>query len=360
MLNSLLNSRLNSWAAVPLTYVLAFLASTAVAAEYRAPRTWGGQPDLQGVWTNSTLTPLERPTSLGNKLVLTEQEARVMELAIAKRLAAADAPSDPGTQLKAGGDPGGYNLFWMDPGTKIAFVDGQFRSSLIVEPLNGRVPPFTPLGAKLAAEINNAASERAFEGPEGRPVGERCLAAFGNASGPPMLPVIYNSNYQIVQGPQHVMIMVEMPHDARIIHLDGARLPDAIRPWLGHSVGHWEGDTLVVETSQFNPQQYFQIGVGAIYRRAPTSLQLKVVERFTRTGPTSIRYEFKVEDPEIFTSPWRGEMPLHQMPTPIYEYACHEGNYALPGILAGAREEEKAANANRGERAAGESAAESL
>jgi hypothetical protein len=156
-----------------------------------------------------------------------------------------------------------------------------------------------------------------------------------------MLPVIYNSNYQIVQTPKHVMIMVEMPHDARIIHLDGAPLPDAIRPWLGHSVGRWEGDTLVVETSQFNPQQYLQIGGGASYRRAPTSSKLKVTERFTRTSATSIRYEFTVEDPEIFVGPWRGELPLNQMPTPIYEYACHEGNYALPGILAGAREEEK-------------------
>ena len=333
---------LASRAAVPLLFLAAFVVSTADAAEYRAPRTSHGQPDLQGVWTNSTLTPVERPASLGNKLVLTEQEARAMETAMAKRLAAADAPSDPGTQLKAGGDPGGYNLFWMDPGTKIANVGGEFRSSLTIEPLNGRLPAFTPLGAKLSAEINNAASERAFEGPEGRPLGERCLAAFGNASGPPMLPVIYNSNYQIVQGPKHVMIMVEMPHDARIVHLDRARLPDAIRPWLGHSVGRWEGDTLVVETTQFNPQQYLQIGGGAVYRRAPTSSKLKVVERFTRTGPTTIRYEFTLEDPEIFVGPWRGEMPLHQTPSPIYEYACHEGNYALPGILAGAREEEKA------------------
>jgi len=340
-------------AAVPLVCLLPFVASFTEAADYRAPRTSHGHPDLQGVWTNSTLTPVERPASLGDKLVLTEQEARAMEMAMAKRLAAADQPSDPDAQLRAGRDPGGYNTFWMDLGTKVAYVNGQFRSSLTIEPANGRLPAFTPLGAKLAAEINNAASERAFEGPEGRPLGERCLAAFGNASGPPMLPVIYNSNYQIVQGPKHVMIMVEMPHDARIIHLDGARLPDAIRPWMGHSVGRWEGDTLVVETSQFNPQQYLQIGGGAIYRRAPTSAKLKVVERFTRTGPTTIRYEFTVEDPEIFVGPWRGEMPFHQLPTPIYEYACHEGNYALPGILAGAREEEKA-RANKTDRAADE------
>ena len=330
-------------ATLPLLW-LAIVSSTN-AAEYRAPRTAHGHPDLQGIWTNSTLTPVERPTSLGDKLVLTEQEARTMELAMARRMAAADQPSDPNAQLKAGGDPGGYNTFWMDPGTKIASVNGQFRSSITVEPANGRLPQFTSLGSKLAREINNAANQRAFEGPEGRPLGERCLAAFGNASGPPMLPVIYNSNYQIVQSEKHVMILVEMPHDARIIHLDGTRLPAAIRPWLGHSVGRWEGDTLIVETTQFNPQQYLQIGGGATYRRAPTSSKLKVVERFKRTSATSIHYEFTVEDPEIFVGPWRGETPLHQMQTPMYEYACHEGNYALPGILAGAREEEKAGKA---------------
>lgn len=335
----------NSHATVSIVCLLAFVVSTTEAAEYRAPRTSHGQPDLQGIWTNSTLTPVERPSNLGDKLVLTEQEARAMEAALAKRVAAADAPSNPSTELKSAGDPGGYNMFWMDLGTKIAYVNGEYHSSVTIEPLNGKLPVYTPLGAKLSAELNDTRSERAFEGPEGRPLGERCLAAFGNSSGPPMLPVIYNSNYQIVQDQKHVMIMVEMPHDARIIHLGGAPLPDAIRPWLGRSVGRWEGDTLVVETNQFNPQQYIQIqiGGGASYRRAPTSSKLKVVERFTRTGPKSIRYEFKVEDPEIFVGAWRGEYPLNQIPSPIYEYACHEGNYALPGILAGAREEEKKA-----------------
>ena len=322
---------------------LVLLVSTSEAADYRVPKTPFGHPDLQGVWTNSTLTPVERPASLGNKLVLTEQEAREMESAMAKRMAASDAPSNPNTQLRAGGDPGGYNTFWMDLGTKIVNVNGEYHTSVTTEPRNGRLPALTPLGAKLSAELNDTTSERAFEGPEGRPLGERCLAAFGNSSGPPMLPVIYNSNYQIVQDRKHVFILVEMPHDTRVIHLDGAPLPEAIRPWLGYSVGRWDGDTLVVETSQFNPQQYIQIqiGSGASYRRAPTSSKLKVVERLTRTGPASIRYEFTVEDPEIFVGQWRGAYSLHPMSSPIYEYACHEGNYALPGILAGAREEEK-------------------
>src|SRR5690348_12315053 len=250
-------------ASLPLIGLLASVASTTEAAEYRAPRTPDGQPNLQGIWTNSTLTPVERPANLGNKLVLTEQEARAMETTTAQRLAATNAPSNPSAELKSGGDPGGYNTFWMDLGTKVAYVNGEYHTSLVVEPQNGRLPVYTPLGAKLSAELNNTTSERAFEGPEGRPLGERCLAAFGNASGPPMLPVIYNSNYQIVQDPKHVIIMVEMQHDTRIIYLDGAPLPDAIRPWLGHSVGHWEGETLVVETSQFNPGQYIQIQIGS-------------------------------------------------------------------------------------------------
>lgn len=318
-----------------------FALQTAHAEAFKAPRTSFGQPDLQGVWTNATLTPVERPPSLGDKLVLSEQEARTMETGMARMMAAADAPSDPKAELKSGSDPGGYNLFWADFGTKVANVNGQYRSSLVVEPANGRLPALLPAAQQRQAAMIKAATSRAFEGPEGRPLGERCLIAFGNASGPPMMPVMYNSNYQIVQDPKHVVILVEMPHDARIIQLEDKPMPDTIRPWLGHSRGHWDGDTLVVETRQFNPQQYLTIGGGATYRYIPTSDKLKVVERFTRTDANTIRYEFTVEDPEIFTQPWRGEMPLHAQQTPIYEYACHEGNYALPGILAGAREEEK-------------------
>ena len=322
--------------------LVAAMQSAHAQSKYSPPRTSFGQPDLQGFWTNATLTPVERPASLGDKLVLSEQEARTMEANMAKMMAAADAPSDPNAVQKAGGDPGGYNMFWADFGTKVAQVNGQYRSSLVTEPANGRLPPLLPEAQKKQSELIRAASSRAFEGPEGRPLGERCLIAFGNASGPPMMPVMYNSNYQIVQGPKHVVILVEMPHDARIIHLEDKAVPEAIRPWLGHSVGRWEGDTLVVETRQFNPQQYLTIGGGATYRYIPTSDKLKVTERFTRTDANTIKYEFKVEDPQIFTQSWRGEMPLHAQRTPIYEYACHEGNYALPGILAGAREEEKA------------------
>jgi hypothetical protein len=152
---------------------------------------------------------------------------------------------------------------------------------------------------------------------------------------------MYNSNYQIVQTADTVMILVEMPHDVRLIHLDNKPLPASLRPWMGHSVGRWEGDTLVVETARLRKEQYISIGGGGSYRYVPSSENLKVIERFTRTGPRTILYEFTVEDPEIFTQAWRGQVPLNAIDTPLYEYACHEGNYALPGILAGAREAEK-------------------
>jgi hypothetical protein len=318
--------------------VAALIGCASVHAEtYKAPRTAHGQPDLQGFWTNATLTPVERPANLGDKLVLSADEAAAMEARWAKQMAAADAPSNPNEVQRAGSNVGGYNMFWADFGTKVARVGTEPRSSLIVDPANGRVPPLRPGAERLASSSN----QRGFDGPEQRPLGERCLLAFGNASGPPMLPVMYNSNYQIVQTKDQVMILVEMPHDVRVIHLNGKPAPQSLRQWMGHSVGHWEGDTLVVETSQFRPEQYISIGFGGSYRYVPVSENLKVLERFTRTGPRTILYQFTVEDPEIFTQSWRGEIPLNEVDTPLYEYACHEGNYALPGILAGAREEER-------------------
>jgi hypothetical protein len=309
----------------------------AQADTYKAPRTSDGQPDLQGFWTNATLTPVERPAALGSKLVLSEAEATAMERQMARRMEAANAPSDPQEVQRAGQAVGGYNMFWADFGTQVAIVNGERRSSLIVDPPQGRVPQLHP----QAQQLVSAAERRGYDGPEQRPLGERCLLAFGNASGPPMLPVMYNSNYQIVQTADAVMILVEMPHDVRIIHLDDTSLPDGMRKWMGHSVGRWEGETLVVETSRLRKEQYISIGGGGSYRYVPSSENLKVIERFKRTGPRTILYEFTVEDPEIFTQSWGGQVPLNAIDQPLYEYACHEGNYALPGILAGAREAEK-------------------
>ncbi len=317
---------------------LALLACAAADADtYKAPHTGDGHPDLQGVWTNATLTPVERPAALGNKLVLSEAEATAMERQMARRMEAASAPSDPGEVQRAGQAVGGYNMFWADFGTQVAIVNGKRRSSLIVDPPQGRVPALQPHAERLVS----AAERRGYDGPEQRPLGERCILAFGNASGPPMLPVMYNSNYQIVQTADTVMILVEMPHDVRVIHLNGKPLPAGMRKWMGHSLGRWEGETLVVETSGLRKEQYISIGGGGSYRYVPSSENLKVIERFTRTGPRTVLYEFTVEDPEIFTQAWRGQVPLNAADAPLYEYACHEGNYALPGILAGAREAEK-------------------
>ncbi len=317
---------------------LAVLGCVPVHADnYKAPRTSDGQPDLQGFWTNATLTPVERPASLGDQLVLSEAEATAMERQMARRMEAASAPSDPNEVQRAGQAVGGYNMFWADFGTRVAIVNGERRSSLIVDPPQGRVPTLQPQAEKLVS----AAERRGYDGPEQRPLGERCLLAFGNASGPPMLPVMYNSNYQIVQTADTVMILVEMPHDVRLIYLDGKALPAGMRKWMGHSLGRWDGETLVVATSGLRKEQYISIGGGSSYRYVPSSENLKVIERFTRTGPRTILYEFTVEDPEIFTQSWRGQVPLNATDSPLYEYACHEGNYALPGILAGAREEEK-------------------
>ena len=282
---------------IPSALFLLFLCLPAGAATYQAPRTSDGQPDLQGSWTNATLTPVERPATLGNKLVLSEIEAKEMEQQMARRMEAANAPSDPDEVQRAGPGVGGYNMFWADFGTQVAIVNGERRSSLIVDPPQGRVPALRP----DAEQLVSAAERRGYDGPEQRPLGERCLLAFGNASGPPMLPVMYNSNYQIVQTADTVMILVEMPHDVRLIHLNGKPLPGGLRKWMGHSIGRWEGETLVVETSGLRKEQYISIGGGGSYRYVPSSENLKVIERFTRTGPRTILYEFTVEDPQIFT-----------------------------------------------------------
>ncbi|MBC7983389.1 MAG: hypothetical protein H7Y02_05985 [Candidatus Obscuribacterales bacterium] len=307
---------------------------------WRAPRTESGQPDLQGVWTNATITRLERSTEFGDRLILTDAEAKVLEEGEEASLSAGDAPSD----LKQGaiavnakcdlkgfsGVDCAYNSFWISSGTQVVTVNGEKRSSIIVEPRNGRVPPLTP--ARQAFMAERARNMRGnFDGPEARPLGERCLLSFGSSSGPPMLPSLYNNNYQITQTKDTVIILVEMVHDARIVRLGGQHLPKHIRKWMGDSIGRWEGDTLVVETTNFNDKSNF---------RGATE-NLKVIERFTRVSPHAISYQFRIEDAEAFTQPWAGELTFTASDEKIYEYACHEGNYALPGILAGAREAEK-------------------
>lgn len=311
-------------------------AEAAGVGEWETPRTYFGAPDLQGIWTNATITALERPPQF-DSLVLTEEQAAAWEAETSDAMRSIDDVPEGG--LQAGQDVGGYNSFWMDPGTRALRVDGEPRSSILTYPEDGRLPFRLGARAKLGQFLMRL--QGAFDGPEQRPLGERCIVGFGSTGGPPMLPVLYNNHYQIVQSPGHVMILVEMNHDARIIRLDAEHPPENVRPWLGDSIGHWDGDTLVVETTNFHPGQSFR---AAIKHQLYLTKDAVVTERFKRVGEHAIVYSFEVNDPGAYSDTWRGEMALRRTEGPIYEYACHEGNYALPGILGGARVEEEEAN----------------
>jgi len=309
----------------------ALLAAPAFAGDYQVPRLPDGTPDLQGVWTNATATPMERAPELGDRRAFTEQEAAAISKAAIAAVEADAAPSDPNKKIEAISSlppVGNYNLFWTDRGMSVANINGEWRTSMIIEPSNGRIPALTAEGQQHMAA---RAARNPNDGPEGRALGERCLLSFGSLGGPPMLPTMYNSYYQIVQSPGYVMILAEMVHDARIIRIQDHHLPDGIKKWLGDSIGHWEGDTLVIETRNFRPEQSFR----------GSSENAVVTERLTRVAKDKIIYHFTFDDPTTFTSSFTGELPFVPVDANIYEYACHEGNYALPGILSGAREAEK-------------------
>jgi len=300
---------------------------------YRAPRTMDGSPDLQGTWTNNTITPLSRPAEF-RELVLTRDQAIALEQQVAEYTKQQDQPSNPDRaapdkdQIELADS---YNNFWFDDGTQVAIYNGEYRSSLLVEPEDGRLPDYTQQAmARIERNREQRAQRGAYAGPEARPLPERCLLSFGSSSGPPMLPILYNNHYQIVQSPGYVMILVEMVHDARIIRIDDEPLPEVFKPWLGDSVGRWEGETLVVETSRFNLNQRFR----------NSSDNMKVVERFTRVAEDAINYSFTVHDPDTFVAEFSGEIPMKLTNDRLYEYACHEGNYSLPGVLAGARKDD--------------------
>jgi hypothetical protein len=305
------------------------------AQNWTQPRTPDGQPDLQGFWTNATLTPMERGvvTAITGEriglpgtvsLTVSDKEAQEFE----KRI------KDGGSFDRRDGNPDAdvsraYNNLFVDRGTELARVDGSKRTSLIIDPPDGKIPPLTP-----EAQRAGAARRPGFNSVEDRPLGERCIIGFGSAGGPPMLPVGYNSNYQIVQVPGYVMIMVEMVHDVRIIRLGGTHETPTVRQWLGDSVGHWEGDTLVVETTNFTDKTRFR---GA-------SENLRVTESFRRTDANTILYRATMDDPSAFSKAWTIEYPFVATPNPLYEYACHEGNYAMTDILAGARKADAEGN----------------
>jgi hypothetical protein len=318
--------RLFLWAAAGLA-VSALAVSVlgqAPTKTWTPPQTPDGQPDLSGYWTNITLTPLQRPANLAGKPFFTPAEAAAYEKETVERNNA--DRRDPGTDADVGK---AYNDFWWDRGTKVVST---LRTSLIIDPPDGKVPELSQEANRRMAETRAAARGHAFDGPENRGLSERCL--LWPTAGPPMMPSFYNNNYQIVQGPGYVTIVVEMIHDARIIPLDGRpHLPQNVRLWLGDSRGHWEGNTLVVETTNFTDKTPFQ-GSGK---------DMRLVERFTRTAPDTILYQFTVNDPATFAKPWTAEIPMRQAAGPLIEYACHEGNYAMTGILSGARADEKKA-----------------
>jgi hypothetical protein len=298
------------------------------AGRWTAPRTADGQPDLQGVWDFSTLTPLERPAALGDKPVFSEEEAAAFERA--ENLRQNRDLIDP----KKGGanyPPGGvvpYNEFWYERGSRVM---ASRRTSLIVDPADGRLPPFTAEGrradeARAAAARNDQAGNPKADSYTDRTLADRCLIGFN--AGPPMTPGAYNNNVQIVQAPGYAVIVNEMVHDARIVPLDGRpHLPPPLRQWKGDSRGRWEGDTLVVETTNFRRETSLR----------GSSASTHLVERFRRIDADTLLYRFTVTDPATYTRPWTAEVLMKRIPGPIFEYACHEGNYAMFNILAGAR-----------------------
>jgi hypothetical protein len=282
--------------------------------------------DLQGIWTNATLTPLERPPELAGKEFFTPAEAAAFEKQGRERNNADRRDSNAEADLAVG-----YNAVWWDRGSHVVSTR---RTSLIVDPPDGRIPPLTPQAQRNAAARAEAARLRPSDGAEDRSLADRCIVR-GTAV-PPMLPAGYNNNYQILQTPEHVAILIEMIHDARIIPLDGRpHLGRKIPQWLGDSRGRWDGNTLVVETTNFTGKTNFR-GSGE---------NLRVVERFTRVDEGTLLYQFTVDDPQTFARPWSGEIPMKKVEGPLFEYACHEGNFSMENILGIARDEEKAAEA---------------
>ena len=343
-----------------LTVALAAPAARPAVAQqapsgWTAPRTEHGQPDLQGNWSNATLTPIARPNGVGP--VLTPAQVRELEGEREAFIEADLAPSDPdrapppaGGQLSGdarwdagAGAVGGYNQFFIDGGDHIAVYDGEHRSSLIVDPPDGRIPALT---AEAQAHRRERAAFNAqfgqYDNPENRPLAERCMMSFGSNAGPPMMPnYFYNNNYTIVQTADAVMIMTEMVHDFRVIRLGMPEpLAPNVRPWMGDSWGRWESETLVIETTNIHPDQNLVGGFNA-------SERARITERLTRVGPSTINYEFTVDDPGTFTRPFSGEVPFNRLDAQVYEYSCHEGNYAMANVLSGARAQERDAQEGR-------------
>ena len=336
-------------AVLTLVGVVAFAPVFAAAQSTETtapPRTPWGAPDLQGVWDFRSITPFERPEELADKEFLTEEEAANIEKeAIDRNKLLLDRPAQRAKVTEnvdrgEDGAPGHYNNFWIDKGTNTV---GTRRTSLVVDPPNGKMPPLTPSAEQKKATLEMKRQGLSMHevalggwledlGAEGLQL--RCITGFN--AGPPMTPGYYNNNVQLFQTPDYVVLLNEMNHNVRVVSLDGRAHVD-LRQWTGDSRGHWEGDTLVVETTKFLRETSFVSG--------QTDAQLHLTERFTRVSSQTLMYQATIDDPTVWSQPWTYEIPMQWNDQPVYEYACHEGNYGLTNILAGARALEAAADA---------------
>ena len=306
------------------------LASSAAAQSGPLETGWGA-PDLQGVWDFRTITPFERPEALGNQAFLTEEEAASQESGVVDRnRRLLDRPAERvsaggNVDRRADGTPGFYNNFWLDTGIRTV---GTRRTSLVIDPPNGRLPALTTLGRELATRVYP------FDSYTDLDAGDRCI--LGLNAGPPIVPAAYNQNLLLLQTPEQVVLLTEMVHTVRVVPLrDHPRLDDRIQQWSGDARGYWDGDTLVVETTNFLEDRRWTTSnpMGAV----GNTRDLRLEERFTRIDGNTLQYEFTVHDPDIWTTPWTASVPMRRSDEPIYEYACHEGNYSVPNILAGER-----------------------
>ncbi len=333
---------------------LALLPTTVSAREIS--RTPSGKPDLSGFYYSATITPMERPRELGDQLWMTPEDAEKMMAEARKFSEDASLPTDPDRaapeaggaapvgfddaqrETLGAGNVGGYNWFWVDRGTDTFMVDGKFRTSIIVDPKNGRYPPMTEAAIERLAERRKRFRPNdgtawwldvdhpgPYDGPESLGIAERCIIGFTGAA--PMLPGLYNNYKRIVQSEDTVMFLTEMVHDARVVRIGGKHPERVVPSWFGDSIGWWEGDTLVVDTVGFHP----------LSRQRGSTEDMHLVERFTLQNDGSLLYNFTVDDDNVWTEPWTGEYVWSTSDNKVYEYACHEGNYSMPGILKGAR-----------------------
>ena len=314
--------------AVLIVALVGLVALPSAGLAQDAPQTAWGAPDLQGVWDFRTITPLQRPEDLGEKAFLTEEEAVQREQAAVER--AIELWNREARRTEAGGNVGGYNNFWMDQGTRVI---GTRRTSLIIDPPNGRMPESTEAGRARAAAGRGSFSDQLPASYTDLSNADRCLMGFN--AGPPITPGGYNQNVQIFQTPGHLVLMTEMVHTVRSVPLDDRPAVDDERlaQWSGNSRGYWEGDTLVVETTNFDTDRNWR----------GSSTGMRLVERFTRVDETTLEYEYTVDDPNTWTEPWTVNLPMTLNELPMFEYACHEGNYSMDAMLGGARADERAA-----------------